>query len=129
MKLHHFLPPPHLVALFATSALAFAAGALVMARRRVPVQMAVLARQIKARLRGIGSRGPFGATRFESRGGGSSRFETHSAFDAYRAATLDNLEAEAKAFRIYLDRLRRTRDREEFELFLSSRRDGGGARG
>lgn len=46
----------------------------------------------------------------------------HAAFDAYRAETLQHLEQEAKEFQDFLARLRRSRDKAEFDKFLSARR-------
>ncbi|MEL6298847.1 MAG: DUF2852 domain-containing protein [Pseudomonadota bacterium] len=63
------------------------------------------------RLRGRGLRETT-ATRPES---------TNTAFEAYRAATLERLHDEERAFAEYLDRLRKARDAEAFEAFLDDR--------
>ncbi len=44
------------------------------------------------------------------------------AFDEYRSETLRRLEDEQKEFVEYLDRLRQARDRQEFEQFMTDRR-------
>ena len=44
------------------------------------------------------------------------------AFDEYRSETLRRLEDEQREFVDYLDRLRQARDRQEFEQFMSERR-------
>jgi hypothetical protein len=48
----------------------------------------------------------------------------NSAFDEYRAETLKRLEDEQTAFQSFLDRLRRAKDRAEFEQFMEDRRRG-----
>ena len=53
---------------------------------------------------------------------GSSETTGHAAFDEYRAETLQRLEQEAKEFQDFLARLRRSRDKAEFDKFLSARR-------
>jgi hypothetical protein len=44
------------------------------------------------------------------------------AFDEYRADTLRRLEEEERGFRDFLERLRRAKDKEEFDQFLAERR-------
>lgn len=44
------------------------------------------------------------------------------AFDEYRAAAIDRLEAEAKEFREFLDRLRQAKDKGEFDAFMAERK-------
>ena len=54
----------------------------------------------------------------------------NAAFDDYRAETLRRLEEEQKEFVAYLERLRRARDKAEFDQFMAERRhthDGGSA--
>lgn len=46
----------------------------------------------------------------------------NSAFDDYRDATLKRLEEEQKAFAEHLDKLRRAKDKEEFDRFMSELR-------
>lgn len=62
-------------------------------------------------------------------GGFGNRSSGNSAFDAWRAGELDRLEAERRKlvdaereFGEHLDRLRRARDREEFDRFMAERR-------
>ena len=45
----------------------------------------------------------------------------NSAFDDYRAETLRRLEEEQKEFQEYLERLRRARDKSEFDAFMAER--------
>ena len=58
---------------------------------------------------GNGSVGPSGST-------------PNSAFDEYRAETLRRLEEEHKEFLEYLERLRKARDKAEFDAFMAARR-------
>ena len=48
------------------------------------------------------------------------------AFDEYRSDTLRRLEEEEREFRDFLQRLRRAKDKEEFDTFLSERRQRAG---
>ena len=48
------------------------------------------------------------------------------AFDEYRADTLRRLEEEEQGFRDFLQRLRRAKDKEEFDQFLNERRHHAG---
>jgi hypothetical protein len=43
------------------------------------------------------------------------------AFDAYRAETLRRLEEEEREFKAFLDRLRRAKDKAEFDQFMAER--------
>lgn len=59
--------------------------------------------------------------------GGSS--SGNAAFDEYKAETLRRLEEEQKEFREFLNRLRMSKDRAEFDEFMAERRrrdDSGG---
>lgn len=47
----------------------------------------------------------------------------NAAFDEYRAETLRRLEEEQKEFVEYLDRLRAAKDKQEFDQFMSERRN------
>ena len=49
------------------------------------------------------------------------------AFDEYRLETLRRLEEEQREFQAYLERLRRARDKSEFDQFMAERRRGPGA--
>jgi hypothetical protein len=51
----------------------------------------------------------------------------NAAFDEYKAETLRRLEEEQKEFRSFLDRLRMSKDRAEFDQFMADRRNGGGS--
>jgi hypothetical protein len=46
----------------------------------------------------------------------------NAAFDEYRAETLRRLEEEQKEFREYLERLRKAKDKAEFDQFMAERR-------
>jgi hypothetical protein len=48
----------------------------------------------------------------------------NAAFDEYKAETLRRLEEEQREFREFLDRLRMSKDRAEFDQFMASRRSG-----
>jgi hypothetical protein len=54
-------------------------------------------------------------------GGGPSG---NQAFDDYRAETLRRLEQEQQEFVDYLERLRRAKDKAEFDQFMADRRSG-----
>jgi hypothetical protein len=57
---------------------------------------------------------------------GQSPSSGNSAFDEYKAETLRRLEDEQKEFRSFLERLRTSKDRAEFDQFMNERRNGGG---
>ncbi len=44
------------------------------------------------------------------------------AFDEYREETLRRLEEEQREFREFLDRLRKAKDKQEFDQFMAERR-------
>lgn len=46
----------------------------------------------------------------------------NNAFDEYRMETLKRLEEEEREFRTFLDRLRRAKDKSEFDQFMADRR-------
>ena len=48
------------------------------------------------------------------------------AFDEYRAETLRRLEEEQREFREFLQRLRQAKDKAEFDMFMSERRNRNG---
>lgn len=47
----------------------------------------------------------------------------NKAFDDYREETLRRLEDEEREFQTFLDRLRKARDKSEFDAFMAERRD------
>jgi len=47
---------------------------------------------------------------------------SNSAFDDYRQETLKRLEEEEREFRAFLDRLRRAKDKAEFDEFMAERK-------
>lgn len=55
---------------------------------------------------------------------GSRRSSGNTAFDEYREATLRRLEEEQEAFQSFLDRLRRAKDKSEFDQFMDEQRRG-----
>ena len=54
---------------------------------------------------------------------GATRSSGNTAFDEYRAETLKKLEDEQKEFSGFLDRLRRAKDKAEFDQFMAERRN------
>src|SRR5262245_14995623 len=52
---------------------------------------------------------------------GAMRSSGNTAFDDYRAETLKKLEDEQKEFSGFLDRLRRAKDKAEFDQFMAER--------
>ncbi|MDA8252004.1 MAG: DUF2852 domain-containing protein [Rhodospirillales bacterium] len=81
--------------------------------------------------------GPHGAGRWHNMGeragggccgGGRRRWGSvpgsgNAAFDDYRAETLRRLEEEQQEFVAYLERLRRAKDKAEFDQFMAERRN------
>lgn len=67
------------------------------------------------------------ADKWERRGGDAWRGpfspSGNRAFDEYREATLKRLEDEQREFREFLERLRLAKDREEFDQFMSDRKN------
>ena len=64
--------------------------------------------------------------RFGSHGFGSwgaPRSSGNHAFDEYRSETLRRLEEEQREFRDFLERLRFAKDKQEFDQFMSERRN------
>ncbi|MCR8723792.1 DUF2852 domain-containing protein [Frigidibacter sp. SLM-1] len=65
--------------------------------------------------------------------GASPQRSGNSAFDAFKADTLQRLEEEQMRFEAFLDRLRAAKDKSEFDAFMESRaaraRNGHGAEG
>ena len=71
------------------------------------------------RLRSMGARpGQWSNLRTGSRQASSG----NQAFDGYRSETLRRLEEEKREFADYLERLRRARDKAEFDGFMADRR-------
>jgi hypothetical protein len=60
---------------------------------------------------------------------GSPRSSGNRAFDEYREQTLKRLEEEQREFREFLERLRFAKDREQFDQFMSERRNQPGNEG
>ena len=54
---------------------------------------------------------------------GSPRSSGNRAFDDYREQTLQRLEEEQREFREFLERLRFAKDREQFDQFMTERRN------
>ena len=59
---------------------------------------------------------------FGPRGAGSARSSGNRAFDEYREETLRRLEEEEREFKEFLDRLRRAKDKAEFDQFMAEMR-------
>jgi hypothetical protein len=57
---------------------------------------------------------------------GGSPSSGNSAFDEYKTETLKRLEEEQREFREFLNRLRTSKDRAEFDQFMNERRRSGG---
>jgi len=55
-------------------------------------------------------------------GGAGGRPSGNQAFDDYRTETLRRLEQEQQEFQTYLERLRRAKDKAEFDQFMAERR-------
>lgn len=64
------------------------------------------------------------AARTETARGNGSVPETNSAFAAYRREAMNRLDEEQEKFREFLQRLRRSRDRQEFDRYMAARRAG-----
>ena len=57
-----------------------------------------------------------------SSSGGAFASSGNDAFDEYREETLKRLEEEQREFREFLSRLRKAKDKQEFDQFMSERR-------
>lgn len=128
MPLHHFLPPPHVVSFILTAGLAFTAGAILMSRRRFAGTFANAGATLRNRFSTWRDEQGF-STRMlamfaKCANARSDRWNStgNAAFEAYRSATLTELEQEAAAFRKYLDELRHAKDKSDFDAFLEERR-------
>ena len=98
-----------------------------------PLGLAILAFLIfSGRLRACGPNGAGRWHNMEGRGGwcggGRSKWNRaptsgNAAFDDYRAETLRRLEEEQQEFVAYLERLRRAKDKAEFDQFMADRRN------
>ncbi len=55
---------------------------------------------------------------------GTTRTSGNSAFDEYKTATIDRLEEEQSAFKDFLDNLRRSKDKAEFDQFMDDLKSG-----
>ncbi len=60
-------------------------------------------------------------SRYNSRGTATPD-STHSAFEEYRAQTLQRLDQEQREFQEFIARLRAAKDKAEFEQFMAGRR-------
>jgi biopolymer transport protein ExbB/TolQ len=63
-----------------------------------------------------------GATPSRESATASAEPPRNSAFDEYREATLRRLDEEASKFREFLERMRRSRDKQEFDRYMAERR-------
>lgn len=82
-----------------------------------PVGLALLAYMIWSKRMFTGKRA--GCARRQSHIGFKSSGNT--AFDAYKADTLNRLQTEQEAFESFLDRLREAKDKTEFDQFMDER--------
>lgn len=76
--------------------------------------------------------GRMGCSKTRSRWSGWARTGSgtgNAAFDEYREQTLRRLEEEQGAFEAFLGRLRKAKDKAEFDEFIDERRRGGSAEG
>ncbi len=88
-----------------------------------PAGVAVLAYLAwTGRLRSMTTRTAGPGQWFNLRGGTRPAGSGNQAFDDYRAETLSRLEEEKREFADYLERLRRARDKAEFDGFMADRR-------
>lgn len=125
MPLHHFLPPPHVAGLVLTAGLAFAAGALFVGRLRLSSAGSQLKERCsswRSETESFGARWSSMFAKTETARSNRWNPTGNAAFEAYRSATLTELEQEAAAFRKYLDELRHAKDKSEFDAFLDERR-------
>jgi len=69
----------------------------------------------------IGRGSPASGSRFSSRGS-CAPSSGNQAFDNYRSEALSRLEEEQREFHAYLERLRKARNKAEFDVFMAERR-------
>jgi uncharacterized protein DUF2852 len=62
--------------------------------------------------------------RMQAPRGNGSVPESNSAFAAYRQEAMNRIDEEQEKFREFLQRLRRSRDRQEFDQYMAARRSG-----
>jgi hypothetical protein len=97
-----------------------------------PLGLAILAYMIWSGRMGCGRHGEMsrwqrrmaeGWDRNKERWGrGGFHSSGNRAFDEYREETLSRLEEESREFRAFLDRLRKAKDKQEFDQFMADRR-------
>ena len=88
-----------------------------------PVGLAILTYLAwTGRLRSMASRSAGPGQWFNLRADASRASSGNQAFDDYRGETLRRLEEEKREFADYLERLRRARDKAEFDGFMADRR-------
>ena len=88
-----------------------------------PVGLAILSYLAwTGRLRSAANRSAGPGQWFNLRANASRASSGNQAFDDYRAETLRRLEEEKREFADYLERLRRARDKAEFDGFMADRR-------
>lgn len=129
MPFHLFSPPPpHVLPIVLSSALALAAGAYFIARKGVPAGVTECGSKLKQRARlwrnnwRNNSSGRASGSMMFSRAFANRSSAGNSAFDDYRAQTLKQLEEEGDEFRAYLNGLRHAKDKTEFDAFINERR-------
>ena len=106
-------------------------GRLHACRSEGPWQMAAPGRWYSASGGPVGSNGETGPARAFGCGWRRRRHAAppsgNAAFDDYRAETIRRLEEEQREFMDYLERLRRAKDKAEFDQFMADRRRSGTA--
>ncbi len=87
-----------------------------------PVGLAILAFLIWSKRMHSTSCGRRGESRLDLRlHSGTTRTSGNAAFDAYRTDTLDRLQREQNEFESFLERLRASKDKAEFDQYLDQR--------
>jgi hypothetical protein len=95
-----------------------------------PLGLGIMAYMIWSGRMGCGWRRDFRDTEFGRevmrwrRGFPQFRSSGNQAFDEYREETLGRLEEEVNEFRAFLKRLRKAKDKAEFDQFMAERRGG-----
>lgn len=83
-----------------------------------PVGLAILGYMIWTKKMRVGGKDDWHAFKMRS---GLSGTTGNKAFDDYREETLRRMDEEAREFQTFVDQLRKARDREEFERYMSQR--------
>ncbi len=124
MPFHFHGVPPHLVPILLSSALAFAAGAYVMSRGKLPAILKSYRERAGGRFSVWHCAPEHVHERRASRQGATTATAkpVNTAFEDYRRQTIVRMEQEAAAFRAYLEGLRQAKDKAEFDRYMAGRR-------